>query len=376
MPFIVYPNQGSGSGGSSDVLSVNGKKGNVILNYRDVGAVANIMNTCGGIQIGTLGNRPATANSNVLYVVIDKIPNEFYRFNSVINAWEQIGSSNEDKDIIALEVVFVNTGTGLTSTNLQDVVVELNNIIKDNDTDIRQIVEASKGKVQLNSGDTLNYLEAKIDNSTIVVQNEKLVVKTMSGLEASIVELNYSKGLTENIQEQINRLSRIGNFTGAVNTKNDLSNISSPSVNDMVIVISDESKGGVTTIYMYDGTDWIFIGDFNVEIRDFTTDPIKLGNEVTGILPESNIDPSIARKSDIKNINTTDDLQEGVNNLYYTEARVDNNSNVRANTLAKHIHANKENVLDRLDVSPDGRLMFDNKLVSSGDGGSTDWGDF
>jgi len=50
---------------------------------------------------------------------------------------------------------------------------------------------------------------------------------------------------------------------------------------------------------------------------------------------------------------TTDDLTEGSSNLYYTDTRVSANSDVVANTAAKHLHSNKS-LLDSLISNGDG----------------------
>lgn len=380
MGFIVFPKEqaGGGGGGTSEVLSVNGRKGNVFINHRDVGAIANILSSCGGIQVGTIENRPSSANHNVLYIATNILPNGFYRFNENLGDWEQIGGSNsEAEDVIAIDVIFNNNGTSLNSANLQEVIVELNNLIKDNDTAVKLLINSNKGKVQLDVNDTLGYLNSKVDNFTLKIEDGKIVAKTLIGLEASLAELNYSKGLAGNIQAQIDSLSRVGNFTGAVDTKADLNNLTGLSVNDMVIVISDESKDGISTIYMYNGSTWVFSGEFKAEIRDFATNPIELANEVEGILASQYIDNTIARKIDIKNINSTDELDEGINNLYYTEGRVTNNASVRANTLARHGHGNQM-VLNEINESTDGRLMFKGRIVedTGSSGGSVTWNNF
>lgn len=53
----------------------------------------------------------------------------------------------------------------------------------------------------------------------------------------------------------------------------------------------------------------------------------------------------------------TDEIREGIVNLYYTEARVSANTDVAANTAAKHTHANKT-LLDTLTDGGGGTLFL------------------
>lgn len=299
-----------GTSGSGEVSSVNGKLGNVTLKASDVEAVANILNTCGGVQIGRLTERPNIAENNVLYIVTDKTPNEFYRFNLATNTWDKIGSTESSEitgDILALNVKFTNTASGLVSINVQDAIVEIDKLISDhkaiidkNSSDITNLkLEVGSGKVKTSSGDTLDYLGAKVDGATIQVITDKLIAKTLDGLNSTITELNYSSGVKSNIQAQIDSLSRVGNFTGSVNTKADLVTLVNPSVSDLVIVIADETQGDVSTLYMYDGASWVFVGEFKVEMRDFTTNPINLATEVTGVLSAIHLDASVVLDSEI-----------------------------------------------------------------------------
>ena len=303
--FINFGGTGGGEGGA--VSSVNGEIGDVILNYNDVGAVANILKTCGGIQVGTLENRPLTANPNVLYIVTNNIPNEFYRYNDDNSEWEQIGSSEEIGSLLAINVKFDNTGTGLTSINVQDVIEEINNALTslesdvgDNTNEITDLkLKVGSGKVKMTSTDTLDYLDTKVDNDTIMAVTGKLVAKTIDGLNTTITELNYSSGVKSNIQAQIDSLSNVGNFTGSVDTHADLSNLTNMNISDMVIVIEDETHNDVSTIYMYDGTDWQYVGEFKVEMRDFSTNPIDLATEVKGKLPIIRLDASVVLDTEI-----------------------------------------------------------------------------
>lgn len=122
--------------------------------------------------------------------------------------------------------------------------------------------------------------------------------ETLHGLLSTISELNSLTGATGNIQTQIDALSNITNFRGSVDTHANLSTIVTPEDKDMVFVLTDETMSGVTSIYIYDGSDWVYVGTFDVELRNFLSDPISLANEVTGVLDESLIDPDLIRRTD------------------------------------------------------------------------------
>lgn len=249
--YFIGMSVGSGDGGGSggDVISVNGKKGNVIITSTDI------------------------------------------RFN--------------------------NTNGDLTSTTIQSAIDELNIIMESNKSDVELKLSASNGKVKMNAIDSLGYLEDKVDNITIQNIGNKLVAKSLDGLISSIEELNHIKGAKSNIQAQIDGLSNVGNFTESVPRKADLDNVRNPSNNDIVIVLQDESKDGVSTIYMYNGTNFEYVGEFKAEVRDFTTDPINLETEVFGKLPLLNISSDIITINDISR-NVANKITEGSNgNLYY-----------------------------------------------------------
>ena len=52
----------------------------------------------------------------------------------------------------------------------------------------------------------------------------------------------------------------------------------------------------------------------------------------------------------------TDDIGEGASNFYYLESRVDNNSNVAANTAVRHSHSNI-NILESIISSGSGQVI-------------------
>lgn len=143
-------------------------------------------------------------------------------------------------------------------------------------------------KVKMNSLGEAKYLEELIDDLTIKNKNGKLVVEALDGLLSTVFEINLLQGASSNIQAQINSLSNIGNYSTTVMDETGLATIVDPKPQDMVIVLSDGNHMGKSTIYIYNGTSWIYSGDFKGgEVRDFTTNPIDLSTETTGILQKS-----------------------------------------------------------------------------------------
>lgn len=149
----------------------------------------------------------------------------------------------------------------------------------------------SDHKVKMGVDDIEGYLSEKVDNDTIKIFNNKLYVKKLYGMIATIEEINALQGIEGNIQQQLNALTSIGNFSTSVENYSDLLNIEEPKNSDMVIVINDETRENKSTIYVFNGIEWQFSGEFKGgEIRDFTTNPINLETETTGLLPSSKIE--------------------------------------------------------------------------------------
>ena len=95
MPFIVFDNhKDSGEGGEVLVRSVNGKIGDVILNYDDVGAISNILNSCSGVQIGLLEERPVNPDHNTVFITTNTDPNLIYRYDNNTQKWLQIATKD------------------------------------------------------------------------------------------------------------------------------------------------------------------------------------------------------------------------------------------------------------------------------------------
>ncbi|NLD21674.1 MAG: hypothetical protein GX664_04210 [Bacteroidales bacterium] len=158
-----------------------------------------------------------------------------------------------------------------------------------------------------------------VDGETIITENGKLVVKSIAGVEVTTDEINALKGVTENVQQQINALSNVGNFSTTVDTYAELSSLN-VSNNDMVIVLEDETKNGASTIYIYNGNEFVFAGEFKGgEIRDFTTNPIDLQTETTNILPKTRYEKQNASETafiDSSGKITATNVQDAIKQTY------------------------------------------------------------
>ena len=161
-------------------------------------------------------------------------------------------------------------------------------------------------KVKLTSTSTdAKYLNELIDNSTIEVDvnNDCLVVKKIDGQTATVAEINFLAGVTANVQEQINNLGKSMTMYGVFGTKADLLASVSPTPVDgnTAIVIADEDNNNkqMTYIYIASNSAWTQVAESSVTVRDFTTNPIDLDIETTGILSKDKIDTAIARLADV-----------------------------------------------------------------------------
>lgn len=156
-------------------------------------------------------------------------------------------------------------------------------------------------KVKLNNTSESKYLEELIDNSTIEVDVENGVIKAvgLDGLETTVATLNYVKNLDKDIMSY---LSSIGNpmaFKGVVADDDALTAITDMVSGDTYIVQSSASNGNKTMTFIYNGVEFVPMAETVIEVRDFTTNPIDLATETTGVLHKSKIDSAIARLADV-----------------------------------------------------------------------------
>ena len=225
---------------------------------------------------------------------------------------------------------------------------------------------SSDGKVKMSSNSVdSNYLSELIDNSTIEVDsaNNCLVVKKIGGQLVSVIEINFLKGVTSNVQEQINNLSKSMTMYGVFETKQELLDTTDPAPVDgnTAIVVNDETNDNkqMTYIYIASSSSWTKVAESTISIRNFVTDPINLESEVTGLLSEKHISDAIARLVDVLSIADYKGSGDGIvkkadtlNGLSYTIAQL--NQAIKDT----HSHDNK-NLLDAI-IS----TGFGNKFLS------------
>ena len=180
-------------------------------------------------------------------------------------------------------------------------------------------------KVKLLSTDTESkYLGELLDNITISTDTGKVVIKTLDGLDTSIEELNYIKGLDGNIMTKLSAIfSGINVYTErSFDTYADLLAFdftTLPQNNSwLMYVVNDENHNNRCVLYLCNHETNtidklpIIICYYSSEFRDFTQNKIDLTTEVTGKLPAENIDTSnLVVKDDLDNFIDSNDIIAG-----------------------------------------------------------------
>lgn len=210
------------------------------------------------------------------------------------------------------------------------------------------------------------FLDEKADGITVVVENNKLVVKDIDGLTVGITDINnILSGIDGNIQDQLNDLSDTviniaGGMTwlGKVETYAELSAITTMQNGSVVLVLADESRGGGRNLYVYSESLglWDFIGGFT-----FSDSFIALQDT-----------PGNFTGHDGKVVKV-DETNEKVifDNVRWAELEDKPASMVSDIDLAvgqRHAHNNKV-VLDKFGENEEGGLTFDGGALGSGSTG-------
>lgn len=137
------------------------------------------------------------------------------------------------------------------------------------------------------------------DNITIKIENDKVIAIGLDGLTVDIATLNLLTGLDKNIMEYIKLFGNSMKFKGVVETDDDLNAIENHEEGWTYIVKDSVSNDNKTMTFISNGTSFDPVAETTVEVRDFTTNPIDLNGEVTGILSADKISTDIARLTDI-----------------------------------------------------------------------------
>nr|DAF76768.1 MAG TPA: hypothetical protein [Caudoviricetes sp.] len=205
--------------------------------------------------------------------------------------------------------------------------------------------------VKMDASTSAKYLGDLIDKTTIVNDNGTLKAKSLDGLDASITELNYIKGLQMPVQDLVTAFANGGLKTidTPFATYADLQAYDVSTLLDdiryLVRVLADETHDGKITAYLIkkDQTVPTFYG-FLSDSRDFTTNPIDLVNEITGKLKAKNIDSddlfALLTLSDVYKTTTTKDEIFGTNGAkaMYDELTADIGNKADSTTLTTHIN--------------------------------------
>ncbi len=211
-------------------------------------------------------------------------------------------------------------------------------------------VEVTDEKVKLNSSTAAKYLEELIDNSTIVIDTNKNVIKAINldGLETTTATLNLIKNLDKDIMLYLNSVSNPMTFKGVVTDDDALTAITDAESGDTYIVQSSSSNSDRTMTFVYNGSDFVAMAETTIEVRDFAINPIDLSTEVTGILPKEKIDDAIARLADILTKDmykgSTDGVVKSADTLEGLTCTIEQLNTAIANS---HEHLNKD-VLDKI----------------------------
>ncbi|HCL4455041.1 TPA: hypothetical protein N2D10_003065 [Clostridium botulinum] len=276
----------------------------------------------------------------------------------------------------------------------EDKVNNISTQLNINQNNINQLKSDLNNKkdelVKLNSSDTADYLENKIDNNSIQIKNNKLIAKSLNGLEVTVAELNMLKGIKDNIQKMIDLTQKGMQFRGFVNTYEELTQIPDAEAGYTAIVRADEQSENKKMFYIYDGLKWqpTYEVSSNNMGRDFTIEPLNLMVETKGILPDDQIDENIARKIDIKNkldkvvsatqdniaiLNSDGSLKDS-NNKLSDYAKINHTHQELEDKMALktdlHNHMNKD-TLNKLTTSEDGKLLFNGSLIEGNSNGGT-----
>lgn len=217
----------------------------------------------------------------------------YYLKGGVDNAFWEIFSVAAGGATSASSLDYTATGN-LTSVNVQAAIDELEstkassvNVYSKAETDLK-LTNHTHDYTKLNNLPDLSGLHTHTNKGTIDKFSEVLgelswngktlgnmigdvydsdgdglvdKASTLQGLIATIQQLNYTVGLTGNIQQQINAISTGTIYKGEYPTyANMTTTVNSPTQGYWVFIEQDETKGGAKTQYYHDGIDWVYGG--------------------------------------------------------------------------------------------------------------------
>ena len=326
----------------------------------------------GFADLDDLQSKVTTGITGKLYLTQD---NKLYTFSNGV--FSLVAGSSTMESFEALKVTYDNTTSTLVGENVQSAITELDGKVETNKADIVNAngkittletdntqnkadiaeLQASEGQVKSSTGDTLGFLDSKVDGVTIVVEGDKLVIKSIEGLTVGSTDINQLTGVTSNVQAQFDTLqnaisaSASGmSYGGKVATKVDLD--TAPKVNgSLVVVIADEDNDNASTMYIYSdtSTSYEFVGKF-----EFNESFIGLSDT-----PSAYVDGKILKSTASGIIFTDQDYNDLINKP--TSSIIDIDDAV----TKKHSHTFDEVALNKISEDTDGNLLFDGKQVKA-----------
>ena len=133
-------------------------------------------------------------------------------------------------------------------------------------------MEQAQGKVVSSESDEPDYLQNKVDNVTLAVENNELKAKGLDGLMLTPSQINtLLAGGTDNIPMQINSINDTltslttgMRYRGKFESHAELTGIGNTENGDLAVVLSDETRGDARSMYVYNDPlgFWEFIGAF------------------------------------------------------------------------------------------------------------------
>lgn len=155
--------------------------------------------------------------------------------------------------------------------------------IHDNKTVLDKFNEDINGLPTYNGSSFMTTAIYDTDNNGIIdkaTESEKL-----TGMIATIDEINYLTGTTSNIQQQINSISSGMLFKGEYDTFAQMtSTLPTPEKGWLVYILQDENTNQENVQYVHDGNDWVYGGGRTVvnEASDTIKGTILLTGDLTG----------------------------------------------------------------------------------------------
>ena len=226
-------------------------------------------------------------------------------------------------------------------------------------------LSTSDEKVKMSVNGAAGYLEDFTDGVTIVNENDKLKIPFIDALSVTAQEVNALAGVTANIQEQINNLSKITDVREIVETEAELP--TTVAENGVTILVrQDSTQNGATTFYTSNGTNWVYGNKIDSGLaRDFTTNPIDLNTETAGILPKSRYEKQTAAETPFADSSGTivaNNTQDAIKELF---TYADNIKTSWASVVG--LSLNKSNTAQEfMDATQQLKVKFANNLLQKG----------